>query len=262
MKKIKSFKGFNWIGFRTLYLKEVKRFFNVFAQTIIAPGITTLLFYVIFTLSIDRGYLNTDSYTFSEFLGPGLICMAIMQNSFANTSSSILISKVQGNIVDVLMPPLSELELTFSYALGGVTRGILVGISILLMLFIAIDIKLANIFFIIYFGFSSALLLSLLGILCGIWSKKFDHMAAITNFIILPLTFLSGTFYSIDRLPEFWHFLANWNPFFYMIDGFRYGFIGHSDSNLIFGIILLAVTNVIVLWLTIFVFKKGYGLRN
>ncbi len=262
MKKIKSFKGFNWIGFRTLYLKEVKRFFNVFAQTIIAPGITTLLFYVIFTLSIDRGYLNTDSYTFSEFLGPGLICMAIMQNSFANTSSSILISKVQGNIVDVLMPPLSELELTFSYALGGVTRGILVGISILIMLYFAIEIKLANIFFIIYFGFLSSLLLSLLGILCGIWSKKFDHMAAITNFVILPLTFLSGTFYSIDRLPEFWHFLANWNPFFYMIDGFRYGFIGHSDSNLIFGIILLAVTNILLLWLTIFIFKKGYGLRN
>ena len=262
MKKIKSFKGFYWIGFSTLYLKEVKRFFNVFAQTIIAPGITTLLFYVIFTLSIDRGYLNTDSYTFSEFLGPGLICMAIMQNSFANTSSSILISKVQGNIVDVLMPPLSELELTFSYALGGVTRGILVGISILIMLYFAIEIKLANIFFIIYFGFLSSLLLSLLGILCGIWSKKFDHMAAITNFVILPLTFLSGTFYSIDRLPEFWHFLANWNPFFYMIDGFRYGFIGHSDSNLIFGIILLAVTNILLLWLTIFIFKKGYGLRN
>ena len=262
MKKLRNFKGFNWIGFFTLYLKEVRRFFNVFAQTIIAPGITTLLFYIIFSLSIDRNYLNTENYTFSEFLAPGLICMAIMQNSFANTSSSILISKVQGNIVDVLMPPLSELELTFSYALGGVTRGILVGLSILIMIYFAIDIKFSSLFHIFYFGFFSSLLLSLMGILCGIWSKKFDHMASITNFIILPLTFLSGTFYSIDRLPQFWHFLANWNPFFYMIDGFRYGFIGYSDSNLNFGIIILGVANIFFLFITIYIFKKGYGLRN
>ncbi len=262
MKKLRNFKGFNWIGFFTLYLKEVRRFFNVFAQTIIAPGITTLLFYIIFSLSIDRNYLNTENYTFSEFLAPGLICMAIMQNSFANTSSSILISKVQGNIVDVLMPPLSELELTFSYALGGVTRGILVGLSILIMIYFAIDIKFSSLFYIFYFGFFSSLLLSLMGILCGIWSKKFDHMASITNFIILPLTFLSGTFYSIDRLPQFWHFLANWNPFFYMIDGFRYGFIGYSDSNLNFGIIILGVANIFFLFITIYIFKKGYGLRN
>ena len=129
-QKIKQFRGFNWYGFYTLYLKEVKRFFSVFAQTILAPAITTLLFYMIFTISIDREYLNTENYSFSEFLAPGLICMAIMQNSFANTSSSILISKVQGNIVDVLMPPLSEYELTFSYLLGGITRGLLVGISV------------------------------------------------------------------------------------------------------------------------------------
>ena len=262
MKKLKNFKGFNWIGFFTLYLKEVKRFFNVFAQTIIAPGITTLLFYIIFSLSIDRNYLNTEHYTFSEFLAPGLICMAIMQNSFANTSSSILISKVQGNIVDVLMPPLSELELTFSYALGGITRGILVGLSILIMIYFTIEIKFTNLFYIFYFGFFSSLLLSLMGILCGIWSKKFDHMASITNFVILPLTFLSGTFYSIDRLPEFWHFLAHWNPFFYMIDGFRYGFIGYSDSNLNFGITILGVANIFFLFITIYIFKKGYGLRN
>ena len=164
MKKLRNFKGFNWIGFFTLYLKEVRRFFSVFAQTIIAPGVTTLLFYIIFSLSIDRNYLNTENYTFSEFLAPGLICMAIMQNSFANTSSSILISKVQGNIVDVLMPPLSELELTFSYALGGVTRGILVGLSILIMIYFAIEIKFSSLFYIFYFGFFSSLLLSLMGL--------------------------------------------------------------------------------------------------
>ena len=262
MSEFKVFKGFNKIGFATLYLKEVKRFLNVFAQTIIAPGITTLLFYIIFSLSIDRNYLTTNSYSFSEFLIPGLTCMAIMQNAFANTSSSIMISKVQGNIVDILMPPISELELTFSYALGGVTRGILVGCSILISICIWMPIEIHNFFIIIYFGFFSALLLSLLGVLCGIWSKKFDHMASITNFIILPLTFLSGTFYSIDRLPEFWHFIANWNPFFYMIDGFRYGFIGYNDSDITFGIIILAFLNLVFLALTIHIFKKGYGLRS
>ena len=262
MNKIRNFRGFNWIGFYTLYIKEVRRFLNVFAQTILAPAITTLLFYLIFALSIDRDYLNTKQHTFSEFLAPGLICMAMMQNAFANTSSSILISKVQGNIVDVLMPPLSELELTFSYCLGGVTRGLLVGFSVGITINFVVPLKLFSFFYIIYFAFFSSLLLSLLGILCGIWSKKFDHMAAITNFVILPLTFLSGTFYSIDRLPEFWHFLASWNPFFYMIDGFRSGFLGYGDSNVFLGTLILAFANLFFLILTIYVFKKGYGLRN
>ncbi len=262
MKKIRNFKGFNWIGFCSLYLKEVKRFLNVFAQTVLAPAITTLLFYIIFTISIDREYLSTSGYSFSEFLAPGLICMGIMQNAFANTSSSILISKVQGNIVDILMPPLSEYELTFSFALGGITRGLLVGFSVSLVIYLIVPLKINNIFVIAYFAFSSSLLLSLLGILCGIWAKKFDHMASITNFIILPLTFLSGTFYSIDRLPDIWHFIAIWNPFFYMIDGFRSGFLGTGDSNLISGIIILALANAIFLLLTIYVFKKGFGLRT
>ena len=260
--KIKYFRGFHWYGFYTLYLKEVKRFFSVFAQTILAPAITTLLFYMIFTISIDREYLNTENYSFPEFLAPGLICMAIMQNSFANTSSSILISKVQGNIVDVLTPPLSEYELTFSYLLGGVTRGLLVGFSVSFVIFLFIPIIISNVAIIFYFAFSSSFLLSNLGILCGIWSKKFDHMASVTNFIILPLTFLSGTFYSVERLPEFWHFIAHWNPFFYMIDGFRFGFIGHGDSDIIIGIVVLALINLFFLFLTIFVFRKGFGLKT
>ena len=138
MYNIKNFEGFNWIGFYTLYTKEVKRFLNVFAQTIMAPAVTTLLFYLIFSLSIDRDYLNSSDHSFSEFLAPGLICMAIMQNSFANTSSSILISKVQGNIVDVLMPPMAEYELTFSYMLGGITRGLLVGFFVGFFIFFVV----------------------------------------------------------------------------------------------------------------------------
>jgi len=262
MNKVKSFKGFNWIGFYTLYSKEVRRFLNVFAQTVLAPAITTLLFYIIFTISVDRSYLSTESFTFSQFLAPGLVCMSIMQNAFANTSSSILISKVQGNIVDVLMPPLSEYELTFSYSLGGVTRGLLVGLSVSIVIYLIVPIQITNLFIIIYFALFSSLLLSLLGILCGIWAKKFDHMASVTNFIILPLTFLSGTFYSIERLPDEWRFFAYLNPFFYIIDGFRYGFVGVSDSNISLGIFILAVANLIFLILTIYIFKKGYGLRN
>ena len=262
MYNIKSFKGFNWIGFFTLYKKEVKRFFNVFAQTILAPAVTTILFYLIFTLSIDRKLLISGDFSYSEFLAPGLICMSIMQNAFANTSSSIVISKVQGNIVDVLMPPMSELELTFSYSLGGITRGLLVGICVGFLIYNFVPLRIYNLFIIIFFGFSSSLFLSLLGILCGVWAKKFDHMASITNFIILPLTFLSGTFYTIDRLPEFWHFLASWNPFFYMIDGFRYGFLGQGDSNIVTGFIVLVSLNSVLLFLTIYIFRKGYGLRS
>ena len=188
--------------------------------------------------------------------------MAIMQNSFANTSSSILIAKVQGNIVDVLMPPLSELELTFSYCLGGVTRGILVGVSVFISIHFFVPLQIYSIPVIIFFAVSSSMLLSFLGILCGIWSKKFDHMASITNFIILPLTFLSGTFYTIDRLPEIWRFLAIWNPFFYMIDGFRYGFLGEGESDLFNGFIIMLIGNLTLLIVTILVFKKGYGLRS
>ena len=262
MYKIRNFKGFNWLGFWTLYLKEVKRFLNVFAQTVLAPAITTLLFYVIFTISVDRNYLNSENYLFSEFLAPGLVCMAIMQNAFANTSSSILISKVQGNIVDVLMPPLSEYELTFSYTLGGVTRGLLVGLSVSMVIYLIVPLQVYSLVIIFYFALFSSLLLSLLGVLCGIWAKKFDHMASVTNFIILPLTFLSGTFYSVAKLPEEFRFLAFWNPFFYIIDGFRYGFIGSGDSNIISGILILAVANLFFLILTVYIFKKGFGLRN
>ena len=162
MYNIKSFKGFNWIGFFTLYKKEVKRFFNVFAQTILAPAVTTILFYLIFTLSMDRDFLVSGSHSYSQFLAPGLICMSIMQNAFANTSSSILISKVQGNIVDVLMPPMSELELTFSYCLGGVTRGLLVGFCVAALIYPFVSIQIYNFFIIFIFGVFSSLLLSII----------------------------------------------------------------------------------------------------
>ena len=259
---IKDYSGFNWTGFFTLYNKEIKRFLNVGTQTLIAPAVTTLLFYMIFTIALGRGTIQINSYDFSEFLAPGLICMAILQNAFANTSSSILISKVQGNIVDILMPPLSETELTYAFALGGITRGLLVGVIVAITIYLIVPLKIYSLFCILYFSISSALFLSLLGIFCGVWSQKFDHMAALTNFVITPLTFLSGTFYSISKLPETWQFLAYLNPFFYMIDGFRYGFLGENDGNIVIGVTFLFIGNITSIIICMRIFRKGYRLKN
>ncbi|MAY90967.1 MAG: multidrug ABC transporter permease [Rickettsiales bacterium] len=260
--KIKDFSNFNFLGFYTLYIKEIKRFLNVGAQTLIAPAVTTLLFYGIFSIALGRNAYQINSYSFSEFLAPGLICMAILQNSFANTSSSILISKVQGNIVDILMPPISESELTFAFALGGITRGLMVGLVVAFTIYFFVPFKIHSLFYVIFFSIASALFLSLLGIFCGVWSLKFDHMAGITNFIITPLTFLSGTFYSINRLPEFWQLFAKFNPFFYMIDGLRYGFLGINDANLNVGIMMLVLGNIFFIFLCKYMFRKGYRLKS
>lgn len=251
----------NWIGLYTLYLKEVWRFYKVLTQTVLAPAVTTLLFMAIFTLALgDRGRTSGD-IPFSTFIAPGLIVMAILQNAFANTSSSIMIAKIQGNIVDVLMPPLSAGELTLGYAMGGVTRGILVGTVVAVAMLPFIGLNIAHVWAVIYFGLAAALMLSLLGILTGIWAEKFDHTAAITNFVVVPLSFLSGTFYSIDRLPGIWRDVSQFNPFFYMIDGVRYGFIGQTDGSIVIGVIVVAALNA-ALWLLCHkLFKSGYKLR-
>src|SRR6266404_2807705 len=199
----------NWLGFWTLYAREVRRFFKVSTQTIAAPVVTTLLFLVVFLLALGGAGRSTGGIPYVEFLSPGLVIMSVMQNSFGNTSSSMIISKVQGNIVDVLMPPLSGGELTLAFALGGVTRGLVVGAAVTLAIWCVIPIHIQNMGAVLFYGFSASLLLSLLGLLGGIWAEKFDHMAAVTNFVVTPLSFLSGTFYSIDRLPADWQFLAH-----------------------------------------------------
>jgi ABC-2 type transport system permease protein len=251
----------NWRGLYTLYLKEVWRFWKVITQTVLAPAVTTLLFMAIFTLAIgNRGRVDAD-IPFESFLAPGLIVMAVLQNAFANTSSSIMIAKVQGNIVDVLMPPLSAGELTFAYAMGGVTRGILVGLIVALALAPFLHTGLSHIWAVLYFSIGAALMLSLLGMLTGIWAEKFDHTAAITNFVITPLSFLSGTFYSIDRLPGLWGQVSQFNPFFYMIDGVRYGFIGRSDGSILTGVLVVAGLNLALWILCHHLFKSGYKLR-
>ena len=251
----------NWIGLWTLYLREVRRFLKVYTQTLAAPIVTTLLFLAIFVLALGGATRTVGDIPFTVFLAPGLIVMAIAQNAFANTSSSIMISKVQGNIIDTLMPPFTAHELTFGMALGGASRGICVGAVVALTMAIFVDMEVHHWGFIIYHGFMASLMLSLLGTIGGIWSEKFDHIAAVTNFIITPLSFLSGTFYSIQRLPEAVQIAAHFNPFFYMIDGVRYGFTGFADGSLISGIIVMAIINAYLWWLCTWMFATGYKLK-
>ena len=251
----------NWVGLWTLYLREVQRFLKVYTQTLAAPIVTTLLFLAIFVLALDGANRTVGDVPFTVFLAPGLIVMAIAQNAFANTSSSIMISKVQGNIIDTLMPPFTAHELTFGFALGGASRGICVGAVVALAMALFVDMDIHHWGFIIYHTFMASLMLSLLGTIGGIWSEKFDHIAAVTNFIITPLSFLSGTFYSIQRLPEAVQIAAHFNPFFYMIDGVRYGFIGYADGSLISGLIVMALINGCLWWLCTWMFATGYKLK-
>ena len=251
----------NWLGLWTLTAKEIRRFLKVHFQTIFAPVVTTLLFLAIFALALGRASVTVGGVSFNAFLAPGLIMMAMTQNAFANTSSSLIISKVQGNIVDVLMPPLSPLELTLAFAMGGVVRGLIVGVAVGVAMVAFVPISFPHPWLILYHGVMATLMLSLLGMIAGIWADKFDHMAAVTNFVITPLSFLSGTFYSIDRLPESFRLFALANPFFYMIDGFRYGFIGHADGSLMLGAAVVGVTNLFLAFVTYRMFKTGYKLK-
>ncbi len=251
----------NWRGLWTLYAKEVRRFLNVSTQTILAPIITSLLFLAIFTLALGRTIPSLGSVSFAEFLAPGLIMMAILQNSFANTSSSLVISKIQGNIVDLLMPPLSPSELTLGLACGGLSRGLVVGLSVGLGMWIFLPIGLYDPVFVVFHAVNASLMLALLGMVGGIWSEKFDHIAAVTNFVITPMSFLSGTFYSIERLPDNWQLIALLNPFFYLIDGFRYGFIGHADGSLWVGALVVLTVNAGLWTLVHRMISTGYHLK-
>ncbi|HYC03279.1 MAG TPA: ABC transporter permease [Azospirillaceae bacterium] len=251
----------NWIGLATLTRREVRRFLKVWVQTIAAPVVTTLLFYAVFALALGGVVRMVGDVPFLRFLGPGLIMMAITQNAFANTSSSILVSKVQGNIVDVLMPPLSRVEFATAFITGGVVRGLMVGVVTAAAIWPFVPLGFHAPGFILFHAVMAAMLLSLLGLIGGIWADKFDHMAAVTNFVVTPLAFLSGTFYTIDSIPPLFRFIAHLNPFFYFIDGFRYGFIGQTDGTLGTGILVLLGTNL-ALWLVLMrMLKTGYKLK-
>lgn len=252
----------NWIGLRTLYVKEVRRFLKVYSQTILAPAVTTLIFMTIFALALGGAVRTIGDVPFMIFLAPGLVMMAIVQNSFANTSSTIMIGKVQGCIVDVLMPPLSPSELTLAFAMGGVSRGVLVAIVTATAMSVYVRLAIYDYAALIFYALAASMMLSLMGLIAGIWAEKFDSMAAVTNFMITPLAFLSGTFYSVERLPEPWFTVSQINPFFYMIDGFRYAFIGRADGSLLIGILILTISNAL-LWFTVRrMFVNGYKLKE
>ncbi len=258
----KRIKGINHIGLMTLIKREVFRFLNVYTQTIIAPMVTTLMFYTVFALAFGGLTREINGIPFLAFLAPGLVMMTMVQNSFSNTSSSLVISKVQGNIVDVLMPPLSAMEIFIGYAVGAVSRGLIVGICTTTVLSFFAPIGIHSAAAIIAFALLGTFMLGSIGIAAGIWSEKFDHIAAVTNFVVTPMTFLSGTFYSVNVLPEFWHGLAFANPFFYMIDGFRYGFIGHADGNVMVGLIFLLVCDIALAVLSYRMIKSGYKIKS
>ena len=252
----------NWIGLRTLYVKEVRRFLKVYSQTILAPAVTTLIFMTIFALALGGAVRTIGDVPFMIFLAPGLVMMAIVQNSFANTSSTIMIGKVQGCIVDVLMPPLSPSELTLAFAMGGVSRGVLVAIVTATAMSVYVPLAIYDYAALIFYALAASMMLSLMGLIAGIWAEKFDSMAAVTNFMITPLAFLSGTFYSVERLPEPWFTVSQINPFFYMIDGFRYAFTGRADGSLLIGILILTISNAL-LWFTVRrMFVTGYKLKE
>jgi ABC-2 type transport system permease protein len=259
--RVRRFGAVNWLGFWTLYLREVRRFLKVGMQTVIAPVVTTLLFLAIFLLAFSGQRGAISGVPFAAFLAPGLIMMAMIQNAFANTTSSLMIAKIQGNITDVLMPPLSAGELTWGFALGGVTRGLMVGLAVGVAMVFVVHIEIYDWVMVLFHAVAASLMLSVLGILAALWAEKFDHIAAVTNFLVMPLSFLSGTFYSVDRLPPVFHFIATLNPFFYMIDGFRYGFIGHADGSLMVGIVLLTVLNAALMALVHVLFARGYKLK-
>jgi len=257
-------KGVNWGGLRTLYIKEVRRFFKVQMQTVWAPAITTLLYLAIFTVALGRGGRTVLGVPFADFIAPGLIVMAMLQNAFANSSFSLLVGKIQGTIVDYLMPPLSTGELIAGLVGASVTRAFLVGFAIwfamLLWPGVSVDIRRPEL--VLWFGLMGSLLLSFLGLLTSVWAEKFVHAAAVTNFVVTPLALLSGTFYSVHQLSPAFQKVSHANPVFYVISGFRAGFLGTSDSPLLVGSAGLLLLNILLWAACYWLLKSGWKIKN
>jgi ABC-2 type transport system permease protein len=253
----------NWGGLATLYVKEVRRFFKVQLQTIWAPAVTTLLFLVIFTVALGRSGRMVMGFPFADFLAPGLIVMGMLQNAFANSSFSLLVGKVQGTIVDYLMPPLSTGELLLGMAGASVTRAALVGLAVwaAMLLWPGVHVVPSHIWAVIWFGLMGSLMLSFLGLITSIWAEKFDHAAAVGNFVVAPLSLLSGTFYSIESLSPAFRAVSHANPFFYVISGFRFGFLGIADSPVWFGALLLLAINFLLGGACYAMLRTGWKLK-
>lgn len=254
----------NWGGLKTLYLKEVRRFFKVQLQTIWAPAITTLLFLVIFTVALGRSGREVMGVPFADFIAPGLIVMGMIQNAFANSSFSLLVGKIQGNIVDYLMPPLSTSELITALIGAAVTRAVLVGSAVwfVMLFWPGVHVVPLRPLAILWFGLMGSAMLAFLGLLTSIWAEKFDHAAAVSNFLVAPLSLLSGTFYSIESLAPTFQAVSHANPFFYIISGFRYGFLGVADSPVTFGAGLLLAINVGLGTICYALLRSGWKIKS
>nr|WP_241241967.1 ABC transporter permease [Sphingobium algorifonticola] len=254
----------NWPGTRALYLKEVRRFMKVQLQTIWAPSVTTLLFLVIFTVALGGGSRTVMGVAFADFIAPGLIVMGMLQNSFANSSFSLLVGKIQGTLIDYLMPPISTGEMLFALVAASVTRAIAVGFAVWLAMALwpGVTVTPHHYWAIAWFGIMGSAFLAFLGVLTSIWAEKFDHAAAVTNFVIAPLSLLSGTFYSIDRLSPTFQAISHANPFFYIISGFRYGFVAVQDTDIAIGAIVILLLNILAAVVCYAVLRNGWKLKN
>ena len=259
---VRRFGYINWIGFKSLWLKECNRFTTVWQQTLLSPLVSSLLFLSVLSLALGNDRGDVLEHPFITFLAPGLIAMSIITQSFSHSVSSLMISKIQGNIVDMLYAPLSAFEVSMAIILAAITRSIVIALISIAVFSIIVEVPINNIIFIFIFGLLSAFVLGSLGFITGLWAEKFDHTATVTNFIITPLSFLSGVFYSIDRLPNFFQTVSFINPFFYMIDGFRYGFLGKSDGSITIGLIYLTILSIVMWYVAFFLYKKGYKIKS
>ena len=261
---VPTFSGVNWEGLKTLYIKEVRRFFKVHMQTVWAPAITTLLYLVIFTVALGREGRTVLGVPFADFLAPGLIMMAMLQNSFANASFSLMVGKMQGTIVDYLMPPLSTGELIAALVGAAVTRAFLIGGAVWLMMALwpGVHVSVAHPLWALWFGLMGVLMLAFLGVITSIWADKFDQAAMVTNFVVTPLSLLSGTFYSVEQLSPAFRAVSHANPFFYIISGFRHGFLGVTDSPLLLGALLLAGINLVLFAICYALLRSGWKIKN
>jgi ABC-2 type transport system permease protein len=250
------------VGFRTLFFKEILRFWKVATQTIAAPVVSAMLYLLIFGHVLDGRVEMLDGVSYTSFLVPGLVMMSVLQNAFANSSSSLIQSKITGNLVFILLPPLSHVEILSAYVTASVVRGLAVGLGVFVITAWFAHLSFVAPLWIVVFALLGAGILGTLGVIAGIWAEKFDQLAAFQNFLITPATFLAGVFYSIKKLPPFWLAVSHFNPFFYMIDGFRYGFFGQSDVPPWTSLAIVAVFFVALAAIAINLLRRGYKLRH
>ncbi|MFQ3246205.1 MAG: ABC-2 type transport system permease protein [Arenicella sp.] len=252
----------NWIATYTLLSKEVTRWRKVWLQTVLAPVVTALLYLLVFGHVLEGRVEVFPGVSYTEFLIPGLLMMAVIQNAFANTSSSIIQSKVMGSIVFILLPPFSALEMFLAFIGAAILRGLAVGVGVFLLAYFYVGVSIENIFVILAFAVLGSYVMAALGLIAGMWAEKFDQIASFQSFLIVPLTFLSGVFYSITSLPPFWYQMSKANPFFYMIDGFRYGFFGQSDQPVLLSLAVMLSASVVLTLGCVLMLKSGYKLRD